>query len=67
MARLSIGTITIFDSVGFATEDFSTLRYLRDRTEGTDLYVELALLAEPTDPRNLFGVVTAAVTPAEAA
>jgi ornithine cyclodeaminase len=60
-------TITIFDSVGFATEDFSTLRYLRDRTEGTDLYVELALLAEPTDPRNLFGVVTAAVTPAEAA
>ncbi len=65
--RRAPDTITIFDSVGFATEDFSTLRFLRDRTEGTDFYVELDLLAEPADPRDLFGLLAAPVTPCKAA
>lgn len=51
--------ITIFDSVGFATEDFSALRYLRDQVEGTDYYDEIDLLTEPEDPRNLFGLLSA--------
>lgn len=67
VGRRSRDAITIFDSVGFATEDFSTLRYLRDRTEGTDLFVELDLLAEPTDPRDLFGVLAASATPRKVA
>jgi ornithine cyclodeaminase len=49
--------ITIFDSVGFAIEDFSALRYLRDLVEGTDYYEEIDLLTEPKDPRNLFGLL----------
>jgi ornithine cyclodeaminase len=49
--------ITIFDSVGFATEDFSALRYVGDLIEDTDYYDEIDLLAEPEDPRNLFGVL----------
>ncbi|WP_332684762.1 ornithine cyclodeaminase [Bosea sp. (in: a-proteobacteria)] len=52
--------ITVFDSVGFATEDFSALRYLRDLIEGTDYYDEIDLLTEPEDPRNLFGLLAAA-------
>lgn len=48
--------ITLFDGVGFATEDFSALRYIRDRIEGTDLFQKLDLLADPDDPRDLFGM-----------
>ncbi len=55
--RTSAGQITLFDSVGFAIEDFSALRYVRDHIGGTDLYLELDLLADPDDPRDLFGMV----------
>lgn len=49
--------ITLFDGVGFATEDFSALRYIRDRLDGTGLYQQLDLLADPDDPRDLFGML----------
>ncbi len=49
--------ITLFDSVGFAIEDFSALRFVRDRIKGTDMFIELDLLADPEDPRDLFGMV----------
>ncbi|MGB0966800.1 MAG: ornithine cyclodeaminase, partial [Halocynthiibacter sp.] len=49
--------ITLFDGVGFATEDFSALRYIRDQLEGTGLFQQLDLLADPDDPRDLFGMV----------
>jgi ornithine cyclodeaminase len=49
--------ITLFDSVGFATEDFSALRYVRDQLERTGLFEELDLLADPDDPRDLYGMI----------
>jgi len=49
--------ITLFDSVGFAIEDFSALRYVRDQIAGTDMFLALDLLADPDDPRDLFGMV----------
>lgn len=49
--------ITLFDSVGFAIEDFSALRYVRDRLPETGLYEELDLLADPDEPRDLFGMI----------
>lgn len=49
--------ITLFDSVGFAIEDFSALRYVRDKLPGTGLYEELDLLADPDEPRDLFGML----------
>ena len=55
--RRSADEITIFDSVGFATEDFSTLRYLQDKVQGTDFYTEIDLLADLDDPRDLFGLL----------
>ncbi|WP_306045211.1 ornithine cyclodeaminase [Nioella sp. MMSF_3534] len=55
--RVSPQQITLFDSVGFAIEDFSALRYVRDRLEGTDLFDQLDMLADPDDPRDLFGMV----------
>ena len=52
--------ITLFDGVGFAIEDFSALRYVRDQLDGTGLYQRLDMLADPDDPRDLFGMVTRA-------
>lgn len=55
--RTSDRQITLFDSVGFAIEDFSALRYVRDQLEQTGLYHALDLLADPDDPRDLFGML----------
>jgi ornithine cyclodeaminase len=49
--------ITLFDSVGFATEDFSALRFVHERIAGTDFFIPLDMLADPDDPRDLFGMV----------
>jgi ornithine cyclodeaminase len=49
--------ITLFDSVGFAIEDFSALRYIRDRIKDTAFYIDLDMLADPDDPRDLFGML----------
>lgn len=49
--------ITVFDSVGFAIEDFSALRYVRDKLSSTGLYDKLDLLADPDEPRDLFGML----------
>jgi len=55
--RSSATDITLFDSVGFAIEDFSALRYVRDQLQGTGLYHDLDLMADPDDPRDLFGML----------
>jgi ornithine cyclodeaminase len=58
--RKSPDQITLFDSVGFATEDFSALRYLRKQIMETGLYEQLDMIADPNDPRDLFGMITRA-------
>ena len=55
--RSSKTQITLFDSVGFAIEDFSALRYVRAKAIETGLYQNLDLLADPDEPRDLFGMV----------
>lgn len=55
--RRSESQITLFDSVGFAIEDFSALRYVKDQLARTGAYVDLDMLADPDDPRDLFGMV----------
>jgi ornithine cyclodeaminase len=49
--------ITLFDSVGFAIEDFAALRYVYDRTGDARLHRTVDLLAQPADPRDLFGLL----------
>ncbi|MEX0319190.1 MAG: ornithine cyclodeaminase [Ruegeria sp.] len=49
--------ITLFDSVGFAIEDFSALRYVKSAIEGTEFFEPLDMLADPDDPRDLFGML----------
>lgn len=55
--RKSAAEVTLFDGVGFAIEDFSALRYVRDRIKDTPYYVDLDLIADPDDPRDLFGML----------
>nr|WP_321509622.1 ornithine cyclodeaminase [uncultured Celeribacter sp.] len=49
--------LTLFDSVGFAIEDFSALRFVHDKAVGTEFVEPLDMLADPDDPRDLFGMV----------
>jgi len=48
---------TLFDSVGFAVEDFSALRYVHDKIRETKFYEELDMIADPDEPRDLFGML----------
>ena len=55
--RTSEGQITLFDSVGFAIEDFAAMRYVRDLLPTTGHFEKIDLLADPDDPRDLYGMV----------
>ena len=57
--RIAPDEVTVFDSVGFAIEDFAALTFLNARLDGTDYYDELDLIAEPADPKNLFELIEA--------
>jgi len=49
--------ITLFDSVGFATEDFSALRYVHAQLETHPFFDPLDMLADPDDTRDLWGML----------
>ena len=55
--RTSAAEITLFDGVGFAIEDFSALRYVYNKIKGTAFYDDLDFVADPDDPRDLFGML----------
>jgi ornithine cyclodeaminase len=55
--RTSPGQVTLFDSVGFAIEDFSALCYVRERARESGFFQDLDLLADPDEPRDLFGML----------
>ena len=56
-SQASVWPLPFEYSVGFAIEDFSALRFVRDQLERTGHYVDLDMLADPDDPRDLFGMV----------
>ena len=49
--------LTLFDSVGFAIEDFVALEYLSEQVAGTRFAGELDLVTSPEDPKDLFSLV----------
>ena len=49
--------ITLFDSVGFALEDYSILRVVYELAKQYQLGTESALIPELNDPKNLFGLL----------
>ncbi len=55
--RQSAAEVTLFDGVGFAIEDFSALRYVHDKIRETPFFDDLDMIADPDDPRDLFGML----------
>lgn len=49
--------ITLFDSVGFALEDYSTLRLVFDLAEKEKIGYDLDMIPHTPDPKNLFGAL----------
>ncbi|MDO5661928.1 MAG: ornithine cyclodeaminase, partial [Brachybacterium sp.] len=57
--RTRADAVTVFDSVGFAVEDFSALTYLYERLRGSEFVEQIDLVADPHDPKDLFSLVAA--------
>jgi ornithine cyclodeaminase len=53
--------VTVFDSVGFALEDFSALRYLNDVAKAQSVGSMIELVPVPENPKDLFQYVAAHV------
>ena len=54
--RKSASEVTIFDSVGFALEDYTALRYLHRLSVASGIGQHIALVPELDDPKDLFGL-----------
>ncbi len=52
--RESDEQITIFDSVGFALEDYTALRYVYEQAILRNIGVDIELVPTPDDPKDLF-------------
>ena len=61
--RRSATQVTVFDSVGFALEDFSALRLMGELARGLGLGEKIALIPELPDPKDLFGQLAGALRP----
>jgi len=56
--RTSPAEVTIFDSVGFALEDYSALRYLHKlQLEDAQGQQQIDLIPDLDNPKNLFGLL----------
>ena len=55
--RQSPNDVTVFDSVGFALEDFSALRYLAAQAQRLGLGTALPLVPALPDPRDLYSLL----------
>ena len=55
--RTSNNELTIFDGVGFASEDFTALVYIKDALVAAGEFELLDLITQQADPRNLFSVL----------
>ncbi len=57
--RTAAGQVTIFDSVGFALEDFGALRLMGELARELGLGRALDLVPAPADPKDLYGQLQA--------
>ncbi len=55
--RTDNGDVTLYDSVGFALEDYSTLRLMRDLSKKYEIATMAPLIPELSDPKNLISLL----------
>jgi len=53
--RADAAQVTVFDSVGFAVEDYSALRFMRDLADDIGICASISLIPQLADPKDLFG------------
>jgi len=53
--RRSDDDVTLFDSVGFALEDYSALRYVLELSESLGVGLDSAIVPAPANPKDLYG------------
>jgi ornithine cyclodeaminase len=53
--RTDDAQVTVFDSVGFALEDFAALSFMRDAAAELGMGEAIELVPHAADPKNLFG------------
>jgi ornithine cyclodeaminase len=58
--RTTAEQVTVFDSVGFALEDYSALGFVYDTARALGLGREIDLVPQVADPKDLFGVLRGA-------
>jgi len=58
--RTAADDITLFDSVGFALEDYAAMRLLYEQANALGLGRDIALIPELEDPRNLYAMLSTA-------
>ncbi|MDM7942201.1 MAG: ornithine cyclodeaminase [Hydrogenophaga sp.] len=57
--RTHASQITVFDSVGFALEDYSALRFMHGLAVAQGMGTTVSLIPDLADPKNLFGALRA--------
>lgn len=55
--RESAEQVTLFDSVGFALEDYSALRYVLDVAQALDIGKDIGLVPVLENPKDLYGLL----------
>jgi ornithine cyclodeaminase len=55
--RTAQDQVTVFDSVGFALEDYSALRFMREQSMALGIGEPLQLIPALADPKDLFSVL----------
>ena len=63
VGRENAEQITVFDSVGFAMEDFSALRYVQDLALAHERGMAIDLIPQLQDPKNLYALIKPKNTP----
>jgi ornithine cyclodeaminase len=57
VGRTTQSQVTVFDSVGFALEDYSALRFMRDAAGDLGIGQVVPLIPALTNPKDLFGLI----------
>ncbi len=55
--RTRVEEVTVFDSVGFALEDYSALHFLHDAARELHIGETIRLVPQTDDPKDLFGTI----------
>ncbi len=63
VGRQDDAQVTVFDSVGFALEDYSVLRYVHQQAARLGLGCEVELVPAAEDPKDLFRHIRRAASP----